>query len=407
MRTPFIATSRTNETNWTSILFLAGYHVALFITLPLYLLWRTPSTGLIIAGVVLMIVSLVAVTAGYHRLYAHVTYRTRKAVEGVLLFFATLATQGSALEWAHDHRLHHKHVDSDGDPYGTQHGFWQSHLLWMFKKRKAYDERYIRDLRQNKLLVFQDRHYGWLMAGTNILAVAVVGWLTGDLIGAFVIAFLLRLFVAHHCTWFINSLAHMWGSKPYSHEHSAVNNFILALLTYGEGYHNYHHTFAGDYRNGVRWYQFDPPKYLIWTLSKLGLASDLKRMDPLMIKKKLLQADRSLLLGHLEQVYDTRKAALMETVEKTSHRLSETISSIKSTRDRYRSLEPKSDPVEARQLKVRFRELQAQMREDLKTWKWLCRTVIKMEVAVAVAGSGMQGSASMAGGQGDQLIARE
>jgi len=381
MPTPFVATSRTRETNWPALVFVAGYHVALLVTLPIYLTLRSPSWELIALAAFLLVSSLIAVTAGYHRLYAHVTYRTKKAVEAVYLFFATLATQGSALEWAHDHRLHHKHVDTEGDPYGTQHGFWQSHLLWMFTKRKAFDERFVRDLRQNKLLVFQDKYYAWLMAAANILAVVGIAAITGDVVGAFVIGFLLRLFVAHHCTWFINSLAHMWGSKPYSHEHSAVNNFILALLTYGEGYHNYHHTFAGDYRNGVRWYQFDPPKYLIWMLSKVGLASDLKRVDALMIKKKLLQADRNLLIDHLEQVYDARKASLLESVEKTAHRLSETIGSIKALRDRYGALERKKDRAEAQHLKMRFRELKAQMREDLRTWKSLCRTVIKLEVA--------------------------
>ena len=373
--------TRSNETNWTALIFIAAYHLALVIALPLYLLNASPSGELLGWTLFLLIATLMAITAGYHRLYAHVTYKTRKPVEGVLLFFGTMAVQGSVFEWAHDHRLHHNHVDTERDPYGTPQGFWYSHLLWMFKKRQPYDERYLRDLRQNKLLVFQDRYYGPLMVATNLVAVVALGLLTGDWFGALVIGFLLRLFVAHHCTWFINSLAHQWGSKPYSHEHSAVNNFILAILTYGEGYHNYHHTFASDYRNGVRWYQFDPPKYLIWILSKLGLASDLKRVDRLMIKKKLVQADRNLLLEHLEQVYDARKAVLMEKVEKTAQRLSDTITSAKTIRDRYYSMRAERRTHEARELKARFSELQAQMQEDLKTWKSLCRTVVKLKPA--------------------------
>src|SRR5690606_10068239 len=143
--------------------------------------------------------------------------------------------------------------------------------------------------------------------------------------------------------------------------------------------HNYHHTFASDYRNGVRWYQFDPPKYLIWFLSKLGLASNLKKVDHLMIKKKLVQADRNLLLEHLEHVYDAQKTALMERVEKTSQRLSESITSAKTARDRYYAMRAERRSKEAREFKKRFHELQEQIQQDLKAWKVLCRTIIKMK----------------------------
>lgn len=371
--------TRSSETNWIALIFIVSYHVALLIALPLYLLSTSPSGALLGWTGGLVVASLLAITAGYHRLYSHVTYKTRKPVEAVLLFFGTMTAEGSVFEWAHDHRLHHNHVDTEKDPYGTPQGFWYSHILWMFKKRQPFDERYLRDLRKNELLVFQDRYYGWLMAGTNILAVVALGLITGEWLGALVIGLLLRLFVVHHCTWFINSLAHLWGAKPYSHEHSAVNNFILAILTLGEGYHNYHHTFASDYRNGVRWYQFDPPKYLIWFLSKLGLASNLKKVDHLMIKKKLVQADRNLLLEHLEQVYDARKAALMERVDKTAQSLSETITSAKTARDRYYAMRAERRSKEARELKARFHELQDQIQQDLKTWKVLCRTVIKLK----------------------------
>ena len=233
-----MARHRFDHLDWVTLTFIVTYHLLLFVTLPLYLIARTPGWTLIGGTVVLLAGSMLSITAGYHRLYAHRTYRARKPVEWVLLFFGTLAVQGSVLRWAHDHRRHHSHLDTADDPYGTPKGFWHSHVLWMFKQSPALDARYLGDLNKNQLLVFQHRYYGWLTAGTNIVAVLAVGWIAGDLVGAFVIAFLLRLFVAHHSTWFINSLAHLWGTKPYSTEHSAVNNFILALLTYGEGYHN-------------------------------------------------------------------------------------------------------------------------------------------------------------------------
>lgn len=323
-----------------------------------------------------------SITAGYHRLYAHRTYKVHPAIESILLFFGTLSVQGSVFQWAHDHRLHHRHVDTDDDPYGTEKGFWHSHLLWMFEDRSEMDDRYLADLKKNKLLVLQDRYYGLWMAASNLLVILGIGWMTGDYVGAFVFAFLLRLFLAHHCTWFINSLAHMWGAKPYSTEHSAVNNFILALLTFGEGYHNYHHTFSGDYRNGVKWYQFDPPKYLIWLLSKIGLASDAQTVDPLMIKKKLVQADRKLLIDHLSNLRDQHAKAFMDAVETTSEKLTETITAAKAARDRYAAMRTEANSKEAKELRTRFEELREEFSRDLKTWRRLCRLVMKMDPAV-------------------------
>lgn len=377
-----VAALRRVKINWTSLIFIVGYHLALVVALPLYLAQSTPGWPLIGATIFLWAATLMSITAGYHRLYAHRTYKVHPAIESILLFFGTLSVQGSVLQWAHDHRLHHRHVDAEGDPYGTDKGFWHSHLLWMFKDRSVMDEKYLADLKQNKLLVLQDRFYGLWMILSNLLVVLAVGWMTGNYLGAFVFAFLVRLFLAHHCTWFINSLAHMWGSKPYSTEHSAVNNFILALLTFGEGYHNYHHTFSGDYRNGVRWYQFDPPKYLIWFLSKMGLASDPQTVDPLMIKKKLVQADRRLLIDHLGNLRDQQAKAFMDAVEKTSDKLTETITAAKAARDKYVRARKEANAREAKELRTRFDELRAEFSRDLKTWRRLCRLVLKMEPAV-------------------------
>ncbi|MEZ4698792.1 MAG: acyl-CoA desaturase [Rhodothermales bacterium] len=376
--------SSTHQVDWVALIFIASYHVLLLITLPLYLLNTTPSGSLIGWTFFFTAASLISITAGYHRLYAHRTYRVHRAVEMVLLFFGTLATQSSVFRWSFDHRLHHRFVDKEGDPYDATKGFWHSHLLWMFKEGEPIEDRYISDLKEDRILRLQHAHYGWFMAVTNIIAVIILGLITGDWIGAFVIGFLARLFVVHHSTWFINSLCHMWGAKPYSTEHSAVNNFILALLTYGEGYHNYHHTFAGDYRNGVRWYQFDPPKYLIWTLSKLGLAWDLKRTDPLMIKKRLVQADRELLIDHLNRVAHIDVTELKETVVKLHEQLLASIASAKTVTDRFRALDKKVHVTEFQEMKQRFRELKSEISRDLKMWRRLCREVMKLQPAPAL-----------------------
>ena len=113
------------------------------------------------------------------------------------------------------------------------------------------------------MLAFQHRFYLPLALATNFGIPLLAGWAIGDVWGTFILAGVLRLVVSHHVTFFINSLAHMWGSRPYTEENTARDNPVLAFFTYGEGYHNYHHIFAHDYRNGVRWWQWDPTKWLI------------------------------------------------------------------------------------------------------------------------------------------------
>ncbi len=369
--------SRKSSIHWTVLGFIGGYHIALFVAVPFYLWFFTPSWQLLGLTLLLMGATLVSITMGYHRFYAHKTYRAKRALEVPLLFFGTAAIQGSALKWAYDHRLHHKHVDGDGDPYGTQKGFWHSHILWLFKADDDIEDRLVRDLLENPLVRFQHRHYGLLATAANALLILVAAALTGDLLGAFVFVFLLRLFLTHHSTWFINSLAHIWGSKPYSTEHSAVNNFILALLTYGEGYHNYHHTFSGDYRNGVRWYQFDPPKYLIWLASKVGLASDLQRVNRVAIHKKLVAADRKLMLEHLSGVELPSVTDIVTRMEQTYESLTEKLSEMKADIDRYRALKRDQARKEMKVVKARIREMKRNIREDMREWERLCKHVLR------------------------------
>ncbi len=378
-----MSSSNRVQLDWTNVLFVGGYHIALIIALPLYLSAYTPSALLLGLTGILLLLSGLSITAGYHRLFSHRTYKAHPMVEWVLLFFGSLATQGSVLRWSHDHRLHHRYVDTELDPYGTHKGFWHSHLLWMFKKRPPMEERYIRDLKERPVIMHQHRHYALWMAVSNLGTTLLIGWITGEMVGAFVIAFLLRLFITHHSTWFINSLAHMWGSRPYSTEHSAVNNFILAFLTYGEGYHNFHHTFAGDYRNGIRWYQFDPSKYLIWLLNKLGLASDLKRTDPLMIQRKLVQADKRLLIEHLNHVEKIDTRPLIETVEKLSEKLSRTVSEARKTFREYQARKQSQYRDDVKELKARYRAIRKELRQDLRAWRRLCHLVFELEPATA------------------------
>jgi stearoyl-CoA desaturase (Delta-9 desaturase) len=369
---------RSERRGWTTFagLFIVAYHVGLLIGLPFYFWLHPPGGALIVASGLVLFLSLIGITAAYHRFYSHRGYTLHPAAEAVLLFLGTVALQGSALRWAFDHRLHHAYVDTDRDPYSIKKGFWHAHVLWMFQPAQPIDERRVKDLTGNRLVMLQHRYYGPIAAVANLLVVAAVGWLVGDWIGAVVLAGWTRLGVGHHLTWFINSLAHTWGERTYSKEHSAVDNHLLALLTVGEGFHNYHHTFPSDYRNGVRWYQFDPTKWTIWTLSKLGLASNLRRHSLPAIRKRLLVEDRKLLLNAL----DTGAwAARRDEIEQTIHQLSEAIHQQLSRLGELRAeLAQRSGGRAAHQaLRREMRRIKAELRRNWDSWFELCGTVLE------------------------------
>lgn len=290
----------TQSIEWKILAFMVTYHILLFMALPLYLFFTLPSLPLMVITLILYSLTCLSITAGYHRFYAHKAYSLNKIVEVILLFFATLSMEGSALKWAYQHRLHHRFVDKEKDPYNISKGFFYAHMLWMFKKQPEVDQKVVADLVKNKLVMFQHRYYGLLAFSTNLLAFLCIGLLLNDYWGAFIFSWWGRVFLLHHTTWLINSAAHYWGEKTYSREFSAVDNFFLSLLVFGEGYHNYHHVFASDYRNGVRWYHYDPTKWLVWLLSKVGLASNLKKVDYYTIQLRLVEKDRKLFVGRLK-----------------------------------------------------------------------------------------------------------
>jgi stearoyl-CoA desaturase (delta-9 desaturase) len=233
----------------------------------------------------------IGITAGYHRLWAHRTYEAHWSVRLFLLVFGTMALQNSAFIWCSGHRRHHLNVDDvDEDPYSARRGFWFSHIGWMLREYPSGrpDFSNIPDLKRDPMLAFQHRHYLALLLLANFGLPLLAGLIFHQLLGMLLLAGFARLVWSHHVTFFINSLAHMWGTRPYTEENSARDNPVLAVFTYGEGYHNFHHIFAHDYRNGVRWWQWDPTKWLIGALSWVGLTRRLKRTPTFQIQRALL-----------------------------------------------------------------------------------------------------------------------
>lgn len=368
--------------NWGPALFLIIYQVVLLAILPFYFYFAAPSIGMVIATVILLYLTGISITGGYHRLFSHRSYRTNKFVEAIVLFFASMTAQGSALRWSFDHRRHHAYVDTDQDPYSIKKGFWYAHCGWLLEKPETIDPKVVSDLVKDKMVMFQHNYSGTLLVITNAIVVLFVGWLLNDYLGAFIMACWVRMFALHHFTWFINSLAHTWGDKPFCQEQSAVNNYVIALLTFGEGYHNYHHTFANDYRNGIRWYHFDPTKWVIWTLNKLGLASDLKRIDSYTIKKRIVMTRKNLLIEQIANFYQDKKDELELKVNEISDRIVSQIAQFNQLKQRYREVK-RQQPQLIQDLKEELKQLRKNIRADWRQWAQLSHQIMSHRLVQA------------------------
>ena len=277
--------------NWPVILMFALTALAAVVLVPWYGLSHGFHAAAWIWFAVILGANELSITCGYHRLFAHVTYEARPALKLVYLLFGAMALQNSALIWSAGHRTHHRYIDDPmRDPYCARRGFWFSHIGWMLRNYPSGvpDLSGVRDLQRDPWVMWQHRHYLIIALSMNFGLPLLLGWASGDVIGVFLLAGLLRLVVSHHLTFFINSLAHIVGVQPYTDENTARDNAIVALLTFGEGYHNFHHMFAHDYRNGVRSWQWDPSKWLIYGLQWVGLTRNLKRVPGFKIQRAQL-----------------------------------------------------------------------------------------------------------------------
>ncbi len=362
--------------NWIPGLFIIGYHTLLLVGFPLYLAYCTVSSWpLIVFSTILMYITGLGVTMGYHRLYSHMAYKVHPIAESVILFFGTMAAQGSAIRWSFDHRHHHAFVDTDRDPYSINKGFWYAHFLWLFEKPKEIENSVVSDLSKRPILRFQHKHYGILFLVTNLMAFVFAGWFFQDYLGAFVFTILVRMFFLHHFTWFINSLAHTWGARSFCKELSAVDNYIIALLTFGEGYHNYHHTFAHDYRNGIRWFHFDPTKWLIWTLYKCGLAKQLRRVQSHQIEERIVMEKGRILLDKIQTSFQGQKEEWEGKIKEAMDGISLKLTQVKKLQENYALLKKEKAEDALRALKQEIKSVRKSIDEEYLKWKSLSKQV--------------------------------
>jgi stearoyl-CoA desaturase (Delta-9 desaturase) len=227
-------------------------------------------------GLVFGVLTNLSITMGYHRLYSHKSYEAHPILESILLLISAGAFQGSCLKWSSDHRIHHRFEDTDKDPYSIKKGFWYAHMGWMMKQESVNLPIQAADLQKNKLVMLQHNYYLYLAVTIGYLMPFLVGFAFGNAFLGLVIAGGLRIFLTQQSTFFVNSLSHTLGKTTYSTEKTAKDSLFVAILTHGEGYHNFHHKFQFDYRNGIRWYHWDPTKWSIQIASLIGLARKLK-----------------------------------------------------------------------------------------------------------------------------------
>jgi len=232
-----------------------------------------------------------SICAGYHRFFSHKSYEASPAVQIFYAVFGAMAAQNSILWWSSSHRIHHQYVDRDWDPYSIKRGFWWAHILWIFYRHDAPDaESNAADLLKNPIVQWQNRWYRAILVVGGFGLPTLVGAMFGDPLAGLLWGGFLRLAVIHQTTFFVNSLAHYVGKPTYNAEVSARDNWGVALLTLGEGYHSFHHRFPADFRNGIRWFHWDPAKWFIATLRAMRLASDLRSAAPPQVEQARLDA---------------------------------------------------------------------------------------------------------------------
>ncbi len=254
--------------DWAVITFLIAVHLAaLAALLPGAFSW--PAIG--VALVLHWLTGGVGVTLGYHRLITHRSFQTPKWVEYVLLFCGMLSCQ-SPLEWVGKHRLHHEYSDTAADPHDINRGFWWAHVGWILCRLPCdvHVARFTRDIARDPVYRFLDRTMLlWQLALAGLLFL-LGGW-------PFVVwGIFVRLVVVYHSTWFVNSATHWFGYQSQPLGDRSTNCWWVALLTYGEGWHNNHHAFPRSARQGLRWWEIDMTWWLVRVLEFLGLAQKVK-----------------------------------------------------------------------------------------------------------------------------------
>lgn len=284
----------SEDIDWTRIVPFIAIHMACLLVFVV----GVSGTALLVF-VLSYLIRMFAITAFYHRYFSHKSFKTSRWVQCFFAIIGATATQRGPIWWAAHHRHHHIHADDADDTHSPKSGFWHSHLKWfLMKKNFAVKSQYVKDLEQFPELRFIDR-FDILFPILYATALFILGGYlakyypelntsAGQLL---VWGYFVSTVVLSHVTYCINSLAHLLGFRTYETNDDSRNNFILAIFTLGEGWHNNHHCNPGSVKQGFTWWQLDVSYYLLWLMNKVGLIWDMKFPNQTLLAKKLIKAD--------------------------------------------------------------------------------------------------------------------
>ncbi len=254
---------------------LTAFVMTVYHILAVVALFHFSWTGVAVACVLWFISGSLGIGIGYHRLLTHRGFRTPKWLEYFLALCGTLALEGGPIFWVGIHRIHHQLTDREGDPHSPRDGKWWSHMGWILRGESLHQEtsqlaRYVPELRRDKFYLWLSRYHWITQVVVGLAVLYFFGW-NVTLWGVF-----LRTVVGLHCTWLVNSATHIWGSQRWATGDDSTNNFLIALLTFGEGWHNNHHAHPSSARHGLRWWEIDTNWYVISALAAVGLVREIK-----------------------------------------------------------------------------------------------------------------------------------
>ncbi|MFE1746734.1 acyl-CoA desaturase [Coleofasciculus sp. H7-2] len=255
--------------DWVIIIYMAALHIAaLFALFPSNFSWAAVGVAVFFHWVT----GGLGITLGFHRLVTHRSFQTPKWLEYFFVLCGTLSCQGGPINWIGIHRLHHLHSDQNLDPHDSNKGFWWSHMGWMLYKNPADTDipRVTKDISGDPVYQFFQNYFIPIQVVLGLILYFLGGW-------PFVVwGIFVRVVAVFHCTWFVNSATHKFGYRTYESEDRSTNCWWVALLTYGEGWHNNHHAFQYSARHGLKWWEIDLTWMTIQFLQALGLASKVK-----------------------------------------------------------------------------------------------------------------------------------
>lgn len=273
-----------SKMNWRNVVMVTFFHLA---AIPVIYTFSWQNLAVLLVGN--WIVGSLGVGLGWHRLLTHRSFQAPKWLEYVLTILGTMSMQDPPDKWVATHRIHHRFVDTENDPHSARPGFWWSQIGWVvWGKAQDHDaatmQKYIPDLMNDRVHVLISRFYLVPIAVSAVLLFAIGGW------SMVVWGVAARVVLGWHTTWFVNSLAHLYGKRPHVTGDLSTNNWFVALLTFGEGWHNNHHAFPTSARHGLEWYQFDMNWITIRLFEKFGWAKKIKLPEMRAVTDELKQA---------------------------------------------------------------------------------------------------------------------